>query len=520
MPANKKPDNTELWFKVIMEYKNKNNFELNDLIQVFNDEANKIINNKIDPEAEIVFELDEEKQLVHIYNTNMEVVDNEEEITPDEIVSKVHLADAKKIQKKAQIGDLIKFEIDITNVLNQSSKQNLLKIFTQMLKQGISSLQKKMIYNEFISKIGESVKVIFTSKNNNNNSWNVKFENDVTGYLPPHLISSKRNINPGSYHDVVIEEVSPDTKLSQITVSLDSPKIVENILKNEIPEINQGLISIKNIVRQPGERTKVSIQKTELANSLTDGFDPYGAIIGENGKRIDAISKKIDGEKIDVILYSDDIKTYITNAMQPARILDVVEKSDSTQKAFYVIVTQNGLTPAIGKRGVNATLASNLTGTSLDIISVEDAKEKGINFNESKLLELQQMTFKSYKPQRYSNRRTKPQVTFNNTNINMDVFENDVQAFEAQEKESFENKYADLDFDALFAKHKEENPDTYEEQNDKETVKQQIITDEITSNDDYKKAKEVAKNFVVDEDLKNFGLDSNFDFNDIDDEDW
>lgn len=528
------------WYQILEGFHENFKLPKDLLVKIFSEETTRIINKNIDPEAEIKFVADDEKQEINIYNTNALVCSDEEELTMQAI--NITLSEAKKINKKVAENDVMESKIDLHKLASTDLGKSTLNSISQAIRQAIKLAEKQFIYTKFNSKIGEVVKALFNSKNQGG-SWNVQIIDEgepVTGYLPANMISTKRTINPGMYMDVTIEKVYEDTKLSQIEVSLDSPKVVEKSLRNNIPEIAEGLIEIVNIQRQPGERTKVSFKKSENA---TADFDVQGAIIGQNGQRIEAISSSIGGEKIDVILYSDDIKEYIANAMSPAAVADVVQKvNKNTNEAiannYWVIVPQYSLTPAIGKKGVNALLASNLTGTKLDVLSIADAKKNDLSFDEAKAAELESKVQKGIKFNRPRNNRNNNNNRRNTKSsqtpiFSMNDFESDVANFEKIEQSQMDsnmfNADDDFNYNDLIAKAQRENAAEEHEDDidaliDKVQEKPKVVekkkSAEELSKEDYKKAKDLSKDFKIDEDLSNFGLDSDFDLSSLEDEDW
>lgn len=511
------------FYEIITGYSTKENLPMDKLLEVFGEETTKIINNKIDPSANIVYELDEDKKSIYIYNENVLVVSDEEMTnTPEERIFNISLTDAQKVDKKAKIDDVIKTKINLIS-LNKSKNPTLktiLKIILQSLMQGIKLLHKKIIFEKYSQKINEQVKVQFTSKNKDG-SWNVKLADDITtAFLPSNSVSSKRLIKPGQYIDVIIESVEEDSKLSQIRVSLDSPLNVKNELIANIPEISEGLIEIVDIYRKPGERTKVSVKKADKDNLE---FDLYGSIIGPNSSRINTIVKQLGGERIDIVQYDDDIKEYIINAMSPGKVIDVVPKNgEENNKAYYVIVTDASLTPAIGKKGINATLASNLTGTYLDVINMEKADQLGLVYSKDRLADL--LKNEGYKKKTSFNKRparkNNKYVKYDEISFDMESFDSDVAAFESNEQDS--EKYYDFDFNELFEKHEKEKNNQQPDEESAEKVDELFDKVKQVKNDaeDYKKAKKVLKDFKVDDDLASYGLDSNFDLSDIDEDEW
>ncbi|QYR08844.1 transcription termination/antitermination protein NusA [Mycoplasmopsis agalactiae] len=531
----------KIWYEIIKGYNEKEKLELSVLADIFSEEVTRIVQKNIDPEANIVFEIDEENKEVHVYNTEAIVVDDSEfdDLSEADKVSlmlyNVPLSVAKKVKNDANVDDTIKIEIDLLALSKSTNPvvQKTPKIIESSILQAIKKLQKSIVYTKYLEKIGETVKVTFISKNSKG-SWNVQIVDDgVIAHLPANYVSAKRVINPGSYGDVVIERVEKDTKLSQITVSLDSPKLIEKILYNNIPEISSGLIEIVNVQRIPGERTKAVFK----ASAGNEHLDVYGAIIGQDSSRINLIISEMnqgvnqaDKEKFDVIVYTSDKKEFIRRCMLPGQVVDIVPKNES-QNSFYVITIKAGLSAAIGKKGANTMLASKVSHSNLDIITVEEAKQKNIPFDESKIAEVEESlnSFRRYgatkkAPTRaFNNNRRKTNSYFENLDLSLEGFDKDILAFREQEQAFFdESNSQNMEFDELIQQYNSESVKENIESDERSIDEKlnEIQREEKLTANDYKKAKEVAKNFKVDKDLSSFGLDGGIDLSDIENEEW
>ncbi|UPU39676.1 transcription termination factor NusA [Erysipelothrix sp. Poltava] len=171
---------------------------------------------------------------------------------------------------------------------------------------------------------------------------------------------------------VVITDVNRDTKGAQILVSRADAMLVRRLFENEVPEIFEGQVEIKAIAREAGERTKIAVY------SHDSDIDPIGACIGPRGSRVQAIIEELKGEKIDIFEWSDNMVELINNALAPAEVIAVYPNADN--KGLVVIVDDNQLSLAIGKRGKNARLAVRLTKQRIDIKSVSEAEADGIDY--------------------------------------------------------------------------------------------------------------------------------------------
>ncbi|WP_051590844.1 NusA N-terminal domain-containing protein [Mycoplasmopsis felifaucium] len=535
MKKNNVLNSDKMWFQIIKGLVEKEDIPMDKLIKVLQDEVTRIIQKHLDPEAEIVFELDEEKEEVRVYNLKAPVVSDEyyEELVsldPTNSLIYVSESEAKNIDpENCQDGDEVKVKIDLLNLKEgkKENKNNVLVAIKSSIQQAIKQLKKQEIFDKFSHRIGENIKVVFTTRNTNG-SWNVQILEDGTpAYLPVSLISTKRNINPGTILPVVIESVENDAKLNQIVVSLDSPNIISEILRNSIPEIHDGLISISAMERIPGERTKVVFEsKAGLSYD-----EIYGAIMGKESSRIQTIiaemnkdlSNPKDFEKLDIIINTDNLIEKITRAMAPASVIDIVQKD---AKSYYVIVSKDNLPLAIGKKGTNSLLASKISGVYLDVITTDKADELKLQYNKTNL-NLTKTPVKKYsRPQAekssvHTTKRTSRAVS--NIPMSLDGFDEDIRTYQEQEHDLFStNEFENLDFDELLKKHIENDEWSSNDDEEQETIiedTESSTSDEKLNVKEYQQAKETLKNFKVDNDLKSFGLDGEIDFGEFQDED-
>lgn len=533
------------WYKVIKGYALSNNLTKEEVCEIFSQETTKAINRDIDPEAEIIFELDNDEEKVIIFNNNMEVVEDNFEFESEndpERISFITISEASKLHPNCEVGDVVKYTIDF-NLLSEKIKTVIRNGFIQRLKMN----QKRKVFNKYSNLIGQRLKARVLSKNNNG-SYNMIFEDNVTAFLPSNKVNRRLQMKPGSIIDVYLEEVHEESKLSQCLVSTDSPKAVEDLLKNDIPEISDGSVEIVRVVRQPGERSKIAVKSIHDEN-----IDAAASIIGVNGSRILSISEKLEGEKLDVIPFSDDLRQFIINAMSPAKVVDVVFKTPDNDSAFVILNKENILV-AIGKKGSNIELAKNLTGVNLEAITTEEALEKEIPFKESKeydkplikkpkgrkptksnnffsgfnfdinefaqdvseFMEQQTSTIEKNQSEN-STKNEKPKVK-KSEKLNLDDFfsEDNVLELEKQSKNSDEYDFLnDIDFDKIFD---DNEISEFDEDFEDDTSSERPEKEKKSVDKEYKKAKIELRDFKVDSDLANYGLDSNLDLSDFDDE--
>jgi len=259
--------------------------------------------------------------------------------------------DAKKIKPEIKTGEEIelplKTEQDFGRIAAQTAKQVIL--------QRIKETEKETILKEYQSKEGE----IISGTIRRIEGKNVYFDIGKTiGILPKEEQVPGEFYSPGQRLKVYILKVENTPKGPVIFLSRAYPKLISKLFELEVPEISAGTVIIKSIAREPGSRTKIAVE------SKTEGVDPIGSAVGQRGTRVQSIINELGGEKIDIIEYSEEPEKYISNALSPAKILEV--KILPKNKAL-VTVPANQLSLAIGKDGQNVRLAAKLTGWKIDV---------------------------------------------------------------------------------------------------------------------------------------------------------
>jgi len=232
----------------------------------------------------------------------------------------------------------------------------------QVIFQKVRDAEQEKIINDFAPRIGE----IITGVVRRIEDGMIVLEvNGIDVVFPVREKLPNEEFRRGDLVKAVIAQVLKGYQGPQILVSRSSPRFLARLLETEIPEIANGTIEIKDIVRQPGERAKVAVVSHER------DIDPVGACIGVKGNRILAISKELAGEKVDIISWSPDIVAYAKASLSPARV-ERLQVASRTEKAMLAIVPADQLSLAIGKKGINVKLASRLIGWKISI-KQEDA---------------------------------------------------------------------------------------------------------------------------------------------------
>ena len=242
----------------------------------------------------------------------------------------------------------------------------------QVIIQKMREAEKDVVFNEFQSKVGEIVSgTVYRFEKGN---IIVDLLGKAEGVLLKREQSPKEEFKQGQRVRAFIVEVKRELKGPQIILSRSHPNFVKKLFELEVPEIYEGIVEMKSIARQPGERTKISV------SSKNEKVDAVGACVGMRGNRVRNIVNELQGEKIDIVRYSEDTREYIKAALSPAEISEI--KLDKDKQKAEVIVADDQLSLSIGKHGQNVRLASKLIGLELDIrtkamvAAAEQEKEK------------------------------------------------------------------------------------------------------------------------------------------------
>src|SRR6266550_441264 len=236
----------------------------------------------------------------------------------------------------------------------------------QILFQKVRDAVRSNVYEQYIDRVGELV-----------NGFVKRFERgnmivdlgNLEAILPRSQQSRGEQWNQGERIRVVITNVSKESKGPQIEVSRTSPELLERLFEMEVPEIYDGTVVIKSCVREPGERAKIAVVSNER------DVDPVGACVGMKGSRVQAIIRELRGEKIDIIEWSEEPSVFAANSLSPAKV-NQVRITDIENRQMEVIVNEDQLSLAIGKRGQNVRLATKLVGWNIDIRSEEEIKRE------------------------------------------------------------------------------------------------------------------------------------------------
>lgn len=269
----------------------------------------------------------------------------------------ISLENALKINPEAKIGDSVEAIID-TKKFDRVAAQTVKNV----IRQGIIDGKKELVAKKLSCYEKELVSAEIIQINNKNSSVVLKIgESETT--LSKHDFNFIGEKSEGEFIKVYVLRIETDSVMPIPIVSRSCPELVCKLFESEVPEIKEGIVSIKSIAREAGSRTKISV------SSNNPDVDPVGACIGDHGSRIRSVMFELNGEKIDVIKYSEDPVKYISSAISPASAISVQvdSEADNTQNECCVTVPDNQLSLAIGLKGQNVRLASRLTGWKINL---------------------------------------------------------------------------------------------------------------------------------------------------------
>lgn len=297
--------------------------------------------------------IDRDTGIVTVYARKVVVDEIEDEAL------EISLPEAREIQPHYEVGDIVELEVtprDFGRVAAQTAKQ--------VIVQRIREAERGITYDEYIEKENE----ILTAIVQREEGKNVFVELGKTeGLLEASQQMPGEEYNVNDRLKVYVLEVQRNNRGPQVLVSRTHPGLVKRLFEMEVPEIQGGIVQIKSIAREAGYRTKMAV------HSVDPMVDPVGSCVGPRGTRVESVVTELKNEKIDIIKWASDPAEFVANALNPARVLEVLVAEHD--KSCQIVVPDNQLSLAIGKEGQNARLAAKLTGWKIDIKSQSQADE-------------------------------------------------------------------------------------------------------------------------------------------------
>lgn len=283
-----------------------------------------------------------------------------EEVEDDRL--QISLEDAKVINPAYQLEDIVEQEVTPRN-FGRIAAQTAKQVVTQRVREA----ERGLIYEQYVDREDDIVTGVVERLDARNIYVGL---GKVEAALPVNEQIQGETYRPHDRIKVYITKVERTTRGPQVIVSRTHPGLLRRLFEMEVPEIYEGIVEIKSIAREAGDRSKISVY------AHNEEVDPVGSCVGAKGARVQTIVNELNGEKIDIVEWSEDPVVFVANALSPSKVLDV--QVNEEEKSTTVVVPDYQLSLAIGKRGQNARLAAKLTGWKIDIKSETDARELGI----------------------------------------------------------------------------------------------------------------------------------------------
>lgn len=347
------------------EFASSKNIDRPTMISVLEEVFRTMIRKKYGTDDNFDVIINPESGDLEMWRTREIVDDNSEDIWD---YNKIPLAEARKIQGDFEVGEEVAEEVKLVEF-----GRRLVQTARQTLIQRIKDMEKEIMYEKYKDQVGELIsgevyqtlkhEIIIMDGEGNELS------------LPRTEQISKDRFRKGETVKAVIHKVDMNNGSPKITLSRTSPVFLERLFEVEIPEIYDGIISVRRVVREPGERAKVAVE------SYDDRIDPVGACVGMKGSRIHSIVRELGNENIDVINYTDNLELLISRALSPAKVSSM--QIDRDAKRVSVFLKPDQVSLAIGKGGQNIKLAGKLVGMEIDVFrDVEEQNDEDVDLTE------------------------------------------------------------------------------------------------------------------------------------------
>lgn len=327
----------------------------------------KVVKETLDPNINYDIEIDKKNKTLHLYQVISVCEDNNKQ---DDNKNFITLSEAKKHDSDIKVGDELRYELSLED-MSRSAVNSLFK----ELEYRIQRLIENQLFDKYKSQVGKIVNGNVVRIDNFGNTF-VEID-EVHAILPKKNRIKGEEFRVGDVVRAVLRRINIDKQNGiHIELSRTTPKMLEELLKLEVPELKDGEIEIVNSARIPGERAKVSLK----SNSAK--IDSVGATVGVKGVRINAVSKELKNENIDCIEYSNQPELYIARALSPALVisvkLDENNETNDTKKAI-VNISDKQKPKAIGRNGINIRLASMLTGYEIQLVEIPSSVDNNTN---------------------------------------------------------------------------------------------------------------------------------------------
>ncbi|RRB00041.1 transcription termination factor NusA [Larkinella rosea] len=339
------------------DFARSKNIDRPTMIKILEDVFRTMIRKKYGTDENFDVIINAESGDLEMWRTREIVDDNSEDIWD---YDKIPLAEARKIQADFEVGEEVAEEVKL-----EDFGRRVVQTARQTLIQKIKDLEKEILYDKYKNQVGDLLNAEVYQLLKNEVILLDNEGNEIS--LPKGEQIPKDRYRKGETTKAVVHRVEMINGTPKIVLSRTSPVFLERLFENEIPEIYDGLISIRRIVREPGERAKVAVE------SYDDRIDPVGACVGMKGSRIHSIVRELGNENIDVINYTDNFELLISRALSPAKISTM--NVDREAKRVSVFLKPDQVSLAIGKGGQNIKLAGRLVGMEIDVFRDVEGQE-------------------------------------------------------------------------------------------------------------------------------------------------
>ena len=356
--------NSSVLIESFAEFAKFKNIDRPTMMRILEDVFRTMIRKKWSTDENFDIILNVEKGDLEIWRNREIVDDNSEDIWDHD---KISLSDARKIEPDFEVGEEVSEEVKL-----EDFGRRAVLTARQTLIQRIKDMEKELVFQKYKDQVGEIISGEVYQVWNREVLLLDQEENELL--IPKVEQIPKDRYRKGDVVRAVVQRVEIVNGNPKIILSRTSPAFLERLFENEVPEIYDGLIAIKKIVREPGERAKVAVE------SFDDRIDPVGACVGMKGSRIHSIVRELENENIDVINYTENTELYIQRALSPAKISSM--KIDEENGRVSVFLKPDQVSLAIGKGGQNIKLASRLVGLEIDVFRESESYEEDISLEE------------------------------------------------------------------------------------------------------------------------------------------
>jgi N utilization substance protein A len=347
------------------EFARSKNVDRPTMIRILEDVFRAMIRKKYETDENFDVTINADKGDLEILRIREIVDDNSEDIWD---FDKISLTEARQIEPDFEVGEEVYEKIEL-----EEFGRRAVMMARQTLIQRIKDLEKDLLFNQYEDLVGEIVSAEVYQILGREVLLIDGEGNELI--LPKSEQIPKDRFRKGDTARAIVHKVEMVNGNPRIILSRTSPIFLERLFENEVPEVFDGLITIRKIVREPGERAKVAVE------SYDDRIDPVGACVGMKGSRIHAIVRELQNENIDVINYTENLDLYVARALSPAKVSSI--NADKDNKRLSVYLKPDQVSMAIGKGGFNIRLASRLVGYEIDVFrELSDYEEEDVNLDE------------------------------------------------------------------------------------------------------------------------------------------